>query len=108
MVLVVELGKFTRVPNRGKCVQVLDTSIAVAMVDDPAVICTRYPVKSVDGGVTLQVTVFVPPAATVVGTLPVLTVAPRWVSVKPTEPLHEPVPVVSWTTALTVTAVPGL
>ena len=73
IVLVVEVGKFTSVPNRGKCVQVLDTSIAVEIVDDPAVICTRYPVKSVDGGVTLQFAVVVPPEATVTGTLPVLT-----------------------------------
>lgn len=86
----------------------LDTSIAVAAEAPSAETCTRYPVKSVDGGVRVQVTVLVAPAATVAVTLPVATVEPRWVTVKPTGPVHEPVPVVSCTTAETVTLAPGL
>jgi hypothetical protein len=65
-------------------------------------------VKSVDGGVTVQVTVLLPFAATVVATEPLLTVLPRCDMVKLTLPDHEPEPEDSWTTAETMTADPGL
>ena len=65
----------------------LDTSIAVAPVEEPAVALTKYPLKSVFGVVQLNVTVVEPPFARLIAWLVVYTVSASCLMVKFTFPL---------------------